>query len=148
MRSDMFKEDLIGEEITLVLDHFQDEIPEKGWVPAYHYWIYDKAGNKIGACNFRVGHPEELYYVGNIGYNIKEEYRGHHYAAKACQLLFSLARKHDLRYVIITCRPDNFASRKTCEYLGGKLLEIAELPEGHDLREDGDTHECIYTFEV
>ena len=144
----MYNENIIGEEITLILDHIQDEIPEKGWVPAYCFWICDKEGNRIGACDLRVGHSEGLYYGGNIGYNLKEEYRGHHYAAKACRLLFDLARKHDLGYVIITCNPENIASRKTCEYLGGKLLEIAELPEDHDLREDGDTHECIYRFEL
>lgn len=145
----MYQEDLIGKEITLVLDHIQDEIPEKSWVPAYCFWICDKDGNKMGACDLRVGHTEGLYYGGNIGYNLQKEYRGHHYAAKACELLFDLARRHDMGYVIITCHPDNTPSRKTCEYLGGELLEIAELPENHDLHiEDGHTHECIYKFEL
>ena len=68
---------------------------------------------------------------------------------KACLLLFELARKHKLGYVIITCDPDNYASRKTCEYAGGRLLEIAELPEDNDMRiENGKTKACIYRFEL
>ena len=52
----------------------------------------------------------------------------------------------DLKYVIITCNPDNYQSRKTCEYAGGKLLEIVEVPEGNDMRERGETEKCIYKF--
>ena len=70
----------------------------------------DNNGTKIGVCDLRIGHNENTYYGGNIGYGIDEEYRGHHYAGKACLLLFELARKHEWDYVIITCNPDNFAS--------------------------------------
>ena len=50
-------------------------------------------------------------------------------------------------YLIITCNPDNLPSRRTCERLGGELLEIAELPEDNDMRvEDGETHKCIFKF--
>ena len=101
---------------------------------------------KIGECDLRVGHNENTYYGGNIGYSINEEYRGHHYAGKACLLLFELAKRHNMDYLIISCDPDNFASRKTCEYAGGKLSEIAELPEGNDMRSNGETEKCIYKF--
>ncbi len=43
-----------------------------------------------------------------------------------------------MEYLYITCNPDNYASKKTCEYAGGKLLEIAELPEGNDMRDNGE----------
>ena len=95
-----------------------------------------------------VGKLSNLYYGGNIGYSIDEEYRGHYYAAKACLLLFELAKMHQLEYVIITCNPDNYASRKTCEYVGCELLEIVELPENNDMREAGETEKCIYKFIV
>ena len=75
-------------------------------------------------------------------------YRGHHYAEKACRLLFTLAKKHGLGYVIITCRPDNIPSRRTCERLGGELLEIAELPEDNEMRLKGLTDVCIFRFEL
>lgn len=132
------------DEIKLVLEKAVDGDDEKGWVLAYHFAICDLAGTKMGACDLRIGHNDNLYYGGNIGYRIDEQYRGHHYAGKACLLLFELARMHELGYVIITCNPDNYASRKTCEYAGGELLEIAQLPEGNDMRNRGETEKCIY----
>ncbi len=135
---------LQNDEIKLVLEKTVDGDDEKGRVPAYHFAICDLDGNKMGACDLRIGHNDKLYYGGNIGYRIDEPYRGHHYAGKACLLLFELARVHELGYVIITCNPNNYASRKTCEYVGGELLEIAELPVDNDMRARGETCECIY----
>ena len=137
---------LKSDEIQLVLEETADQDDEKGWVPAYHFAICNPEGVKVGKCDLRIGHNEKLYFGGNIGYSVDEAYRGHHYAGKACRLLFDLARKHDLEYVIITCSPNNHASRKTCEYLGGELLEIAELPQDSDIREKGETQMCIFRF--
>lgn len=137
---------LKDEEISLVLERTAAANPERGWVPAHYFAICNKDGVKIGECDLRVGHNENTYYGGNIGYSINEEYRGHHYAGKACLLLFELAKRHNMDYLIISCDPDNFASRKTCEYAGGKFSEIAELPEGNDMRSNGETEKCIYKF--
>lgn len=140
---------LKNEEIQLVLEKTVNENPAKNWLPAYHFAICDLDGVKMGACDLRIGHNESVYYGGNIGYRVEEPYRGRHYAGKACQLLFALARRHGMDYVIITCNPDNQASRRTCEYAGGTLLEIAELPEDNDMRlEKGETHKCIYRFDL
>ena len=139
---------LNSDEIRLVLERTAEGDPVRNWVPAYHFAICDPKGRKMGVCDLRIGHNENLYYGGNIGYRIEEEYRGHHYAGKACLLLFELAKKHDLGYVIITCDPDNLPSRKTCEYAGGKLLEIAELPDGNDMRSLGETEKCIFRFDL
>lgn len=142
-------DDLTDGEISLKLDRFSEEDKAKGYVPAYHFIITDGAGNDAGVCDLRIGHNEKLYYGGNIGYRVEEPYRGHHYAGKAVKLLLKLAKKHELGYVIITCNPDNIASKKTCEYAGGELLEIAELPEDNDMRiEKGETEKCIYKFTV
>lgn len=100
----------------------------------------------MGVCDLRIGYNDNLYFGGHIGYRIFPEYRGNHYAGKACLLLFQLARKHNMEYLYITCNPDNYASKKTCEYAGGKLLEIVELPEGNDMRDDGEFEKCIYKF--
>ena len=136
---------LISDEIQLKLERTAPGDPEKGWVPAYYFSICSLDGTAMGKCDLRIGHNENLYYGGNIGYRVEEPYRGRHYAGKACKLLFELARRHGLEYVIITCNPDNHASRKTCEYVGGELLEIVELPEDNDMRvNDGETHKCIF----
>lgn len=139
---------LENEEIKLVLEKTVEGNKEKSWVPAYHFIICHREGMKLGSCDLRIGHNEKLYYGGNIGYRIEEKYRGHHYATKACLLLFKLAKMHNLKYVIITCNPDNFASRRTCEHAGGILLEIADLPEDNDMRKYGETQACIYRFEL
>ena len=137
------------EEITLRLDHTYPGDPVRNWVPAYYFDILDRDGQKVGICDLRIGHNLGLYYGGNIGYEVETPFRGHHYAAKACKLLFALARRHGLEYLIITTQPNNLPSRKTCEYLGGRLLEIAELPADNDMRiNDGHTHECIYRFDT
>ncbi len=136
-------------ELRLRLVKTAEAIPEKDWVPAYHFAICAPDGTEMGACDLRLGHNGKLYYGGNIGYRVESAYRGHHYAEKACRLLFELARKHGMDYLYITCSPDNAPSRRTCERLGGRLLEIAELPPDNDMRlEKGETHECIYRFEL
>ena len=140
---------LESDEIKLVLERTREEDPARKRVPAYCFLICDKQDHTIGNCDLKIGYSDSLYYSGHIGYEIHEKYRGHHFAAKACRMLFDLAKKHGMNYLYITCTPDNWPSRKTCERLGGKLLEIAELPEDHDLRvESGHTHECIYRFDI
>lgn len=139
---------LKNDEIKLVLEKTVDGNEEKGWVPAYCFDICNLDGTKMGVCDLRIGHNDKLYYGGNIGYSVDKEYRGHHYAGKACLLLFELARKHNLGYIVITCNPDNYASRKTCEYAGGELLEIVGLPEDSDMRDRGETEKCIYRFKL
>ena len=79
---------------------------------------------------------------------MEEPYRGNHYAGKACRLLFHLAKRHGMDYLVITCNPDNYPSRKTCEYAGGILREIVDLPEDNDMRRDGETRKCIYEFTI
>lgn len=139
---------LKSDEIQLLLEKTAEGNEEKGWVPAYHFAICNLEGTKMGTCDLRLGHNEKLYFGGNIGYRVEEQYRGHHYAGKACLLLFELAKKHELEYLIITCNPDNYPSRKTCEYAGGELWEIVELPPDSDMRERGMTEKCIYRFEL
>ena len=140
---------LKNDEIELILEKTTDEDPVKKFVPAYHFNICDRQGNVMGACNLRVGYNENLYYGGHIGYGVDEAYRGHHYAAKACRLLFQLARMHGMKYLYITCRPDNLPSRKTCEYLGGELIEIAQLPEDNYMRvHKGETETCVFKFNI
>ncbi len=139
---------LQDEEIILKLERTADEDPEKGWLPAYYFAICDRQGDKMGVCDLRVGHNRNIYYGGNIGYRVYEPYRGHHYAGKACRLLFELARRHGMDGLIITCNPDNLASRKTCEYAGLRLAEIVELPEDNDMRiQSGETEKCIYRID-
>ena len=141
-------EDLRDGEIFLRLNRTSDAQPEKNWVPAYYFDICLPDGTGIGQCDLRIGHNERLYYGGNIGYGVDEAHRGHRYAAKACELLFRLARKHGLEYVIITCDPSNKASARTCELAGGEYLETAWIPEWHNMYEEGLRRVMIYRFDL
>ncbi len=139
---------LKNDEIMLKLTRTADAIPEKGYVPAYHFDICLVDGTKIGACDLRIGHNSKLYIGGNIGYGIDEPYRGHHYAAKACLLLFSLAKKHGMDHLYITCAPDNAASYKTCEWCGGNFIEIALIPEDNEMYAEGKRKVRVYRFDL
>lgn len=136
------------EEIYLELQKTVDGDEEKDWLPAYHFMIRKNSGEVIGSCDLRIGYNQNVYYGGNIGYNVIPEYRGHHYAGKACKLLFLLAKQHGMDYIIITCNPENYASRKTCEYVGGRLKETVDLPEENDMYQEGERVKCIYRFEL
>lgn len=141
-------DNLKTDEIVLKLDHTCEANPEKQWVPAYYFNICLPDGTAIGYCDLRIGHNQKLYVGGNIGYGIDEPYRGHRYAAKACKLLFGLAKRHGLDYVIITCQPDNIASARTCEIAGGRFLEIVDIPEDNEMYAEGKCKVRVYRFEI
>ena len=77
-----------------------------------------------------------------------ENYRGHHYAGKICLLLFELAKGHGMKYLYITCNPDNYASRKTCEYAGCILESIIDLTTDNNMYLEGEMQKCIYLFNL
>ena len=132
------------EEIILKLDHTVEG--KDDWLPAYHFKICLPDGTQAGVCDLRIGHNEGVYYGGNIGYGVGEPHRGRHYAGKACLLLFQLAKKHGVDYLYITCNPENTASRKTCEYAGGVLEGVVDVPEDNDMYQRGERKKCIYRF--
>ncbi|MDV4150941.1 GNAT family N-acetyltransferase [Clostridium sp. AL.422] len=140
--------DLRTKEIYLKLTKTCVEQPEKRWLPAYYFDICLLDGTIIGNCDLRIGHNDKTYIGGNIGYGIDEKYRGHRYAAKACELLFKQAKKHHMDYLIITCNPDNIASYKTCEIAGGELIEIAAIPEDNEMYAEGKRQVKIFKFDI
>lgn len=140
--------DLKTDEIFLHLTKTSPAQPEKRWLPAYYFEICLSEGTVIGNCDLRVGHNDKTYIGGNVGYNIDAAYRGNHYAAKACQLLFRQARKHGMKYLIITCAPDNLASSRTCEIAGGRVIGIETVPEDNELYAEGMRNVLLYRFDI
>ena len=83
-------------------------------------WRITEHGSRkeIGRISYRPGESAALYYFGLIGYHIDPPWRGHHYAMRACRLIEGEIRRGGKSSVVITCDPDNEASRKTIEGLG------------------------------
>ncbi len=122
---------------------------EKKHSPSYHYEIYlHQTSTLIGSIRLRIGSDESLYFPGHIGYHIFEEYRGHHYAYKACLCIKCVALSHELETLWITCNPDNIASKKTIERLLATLVEIGPIPVTHEMYLKGETHKCIYEWKI
>lgn len=129
-----------------------------GKVPAYHFWMRldprQPAARQIpcrivGGIGFRVGqNPELELYTGHFGYHVYPPARGHHFAERACRLLFPLARHHRISPLWITTNPDNFASRRTCERLGATLVDIVDIPPDHPFQSRGETQKCRFRLDL
>jgi len=142
--------ELVDGELRLVLARRNPADPAKGWVPSYDFEIFiDGVEVRVGRVNFRAGDTESLQkYGGHFAYAVGEAHRGHHYAERAVRLLFPFARRHGLSVVWITCNPDNWPSRRTCERLGGTLVEIVKLPEDCDMYQAGEREKCRWAVPI
>jgi tagatose 1,6-diphosphate aldolase len=127
---------------------------KSGRSPSYHFWMHLRPGYSAavpigGGISLRIGHTTDLeLYYGHIGYHVYPPARGHHYAARSCRLLFELARHHGLRPLWITTDPENIASRRTCELIGGILVDIVDVPRHHVLYARGQRRKCRYRIEL
>jgi predicted acetyltransferase len=114
----------------------------------YGIYLHD-SDIRVGSCDLRIGNNRSLYYAGNIGYNILPPFRGHGFAYQACTVLLPVAKEvYGFQHLIITCSPENIASRKTLEKLDGKLLEITPVPPDHWLYKRGETVKNIYEYDL
>ena len=106
--------------------------PENGDLPFYWWDIVLKAENTaVGKISLRLGQNYHSRYNGNIGYEVDEAYRGHHYALLACQMVLKIAKQHGMDQLYLTCDYDNAASYKTIERLGAVLVEEVIPPEDY-----------------
>ncbi len=137
-------------EIDLVVQLTEPGDPATGRVPAYDFAVMLAGGREpVGRVGLRLGDTDHLVkYLGHIGYGIAEKYRGHGYAAKACRLARPVAIDHGFRTLWITCNPDNYASRRTCEALGCELVEIVDLPPDSDMYQRGERRKCRYRWDL
>lgn len=91
---------------------------------------------EIGRISYRAGESDGVYYFGHIGYHIDPPWQGHGYAGKACRLIRTEILRGGKSSVIITCDPDNMASKKTCLRLGCLLEGEVSVPEEFQERFD------------
>jgi len=117
---------LIDDDLELVLLETFSGDPTRNWVPSYRFAMR-RVGceEQIGGIDLRVGYTALLDHIGG-----------------------PLARRHDLGVVWITCNPDNWASRRTCELAGAQFVEIVPVPEDHELYLQGDRQKCRYRIDL
>ena len=135
--------------IDLIPMHFTPPDPsmvfgrEQIWSITLH-----NSRKEIGQISFRDGESRCIYYFGHIGYHIDPPFRGNHYAKRACMLLDKELRRCGKRSVVITCDPENIASRKTCIGLGCAWEGIVFVPD--DIREKYEISsvKCRYVWIV
>ncbi len=120
--------------------------PEKDLVPAYYFDIVLRSGERVGTCDLRIGSSRRITIGGNIGYTVFPPFRGNHYAGRAVILLKSLAKRHGMTELRITCDPENRASAKTCEWAGGTFTHVLEVPADSDMFERGRRFVHVYVF--
>ena len=103
---------------------------------------------EIGQISYRDGESRYVYYYGHIGYHIDPQYRGNHYALRACRLIKDEIRLSGKTSVVITCDPDNIPSRKICLRLGCLFERIAEVPEDITRKYDINSTKCRYIWHI
>jgi|GEM_PF-1846489 len=139
---------LVDGELQVVLAKAIPADPVKKYVPDYQFEMRVQ-GRKAGTIRLRIGRTRPLSgWCGHIGYDVDEKYRGRHFAARACRLIFPIACAHGLRTIWITCDPKNMASRRTCEIAGGKYVDTVPVPKGTEMYGEGKRRVRRYRFDL
>lgn len=119
--------------------------PRRRHVPMYRFDILlEGSGETAGFCELRLGKEGELALEGNLGYEVYPDYRGRGLAARACGLLFTLAKAHGMASATITCHPDNLASIRTAEKAGARYVCTLPIPEGHPMYSEKTREVRVY----
>jgi predicted acetyltransferase len=141
---------LIDDDLELLLVDRYPGDSAINFVPSYRFDMsLVTSGARCGQIELRIGSTHGIVmYGGHIGYDVSEEHRGKRYAARSCSLLLPLAKRHDLNPLWITSNPDNLPSRRTCEIIGARLIEIVDLPKETDLYQEGDRQKCRYRLDL
>lgn len=139
---------LRGDRVLLRYSRILPGDSARGYLPAYHYRILIKSGTDAGHINFRVGdEPHDRYVAGHIGFEIAPEFRGARLAYRACRALQNWAAWVS-GSVIITCDPDNLASRRTIELLGARFLGERMVPPDDPAYAEGSRRKLRYEWDA
>ena len=144
-----FRAEYTDSVIDLIPVHFTPPDPSMGFGREQIWRItLHNSRKEIGQISYRDGERRCIYYFGNIGYHIDAPYRGHHFARRACSLLADEIRRGGKNSVVITCDPDNEASRKTCIGLGCLWEGITDVPEDLQKRYEISAIKCRYVWYI
>jgi len=137
-------------EIEVIVAEKRPDVTGKPYTPAYCFDIcLPDSSQPVGSIDLRITNTTHIImYGGHIGYDINRKYRGNRYAVKACNLVKQVALDHGFRTLWITCNPDNYPSRRTCEILGCELVEVVDVPVNTAMYRDGDRQKCRYRWDL
>ncbi len=126
-----------------------DEFDDDGIETYVFDIVVDKIERTVGRIEFRYESGRDLLYYGNIGYVIYLPYRGHNYAYHACIALRAYLYILDpsMKSCMITCNPDNTASKKTILKLGAQYVECVDVAADHELFSSGDYQKEVYRWD-
>lgn len=140
---------LVDRDLELVLVRKTPANPIKKYSPCYEFEMrHTKTSRGMGLIRLRIDTAHVLRFPGHIGYEVNEEYRGHRYAARSCQLLRPLALAHGLKAVWLTVDPKNIASQRTCEIIGAKYIETVRIPKDHEMFLHGARYRRRYRMDL
>ncbi|MGT2846749.1 GNAT family N-acetyltransferase [Streptococcus massiliensis] len=91
-----------------------------GFVPYIQFVAFDENGRALGFLNLRLRLNEALFERGgHIGYSIRPTECQKGYAKEVLRQGLLEAREKNIKSVLVTCSPDNEASRRTILANGG-----------------------------
>ena len=135
--------DIVSLRLLETVEGNGDELP-------FYWWsiVENASGATVGKISLRLGHNYHSYWNGNVGYEVDEPYRGHHYAAIALKMVLPIAKAHGMDHLFVSCDKNNAASYKTIERCGGHLLEISYPPKDWIYYRPGLPLKRIYRIEL
>lgn len=140
--------DLESDDIDLYLKNIHDLKEDK---PDKFNYIITKHGtkDKIGEIEVRFSLLKSEKYLGNIGAEIDDEYRGKKYSKKAFILLKDVMLEYGLIKPLFTVKEDNVPSLKSLDNIGAKRIEYVNGDEynyyvyEYDLLEENNKNKFI-----
>lgn len=91
---------------------------------------------------------ELIKYLGNVGYEIKEEYRGNHYALKALQMIKEIMKDNNMREMIFSIEPKNTYSVNVAKQMGATRVGSEYIPSNVGLYTFKDSEVDIYKYNL
>lgn len=132
-------ESFVDEECARI--HHENIAPYR--VPETIYWLVED-DEFIGRLELRHELNDHLLEVGgHIGYSIRPGRREEGYGTRILRAGLEKAREADLDRVLLTCDPDNVASRKIIEKCGGQFEDRVDV-----VREGVEYHKLRYWIDL
>ncbi|WP_410571525.1 GNAT family N-acetyltransferase [Amycolatopsis sp. cmx-4-61] len=89
-----------------------------------YWWVEDRQFLGRARLDLRLT-PELTEFGGHIGYDIRPTARGRGHATALLRAVLGMAHEAGLDRALLTCAPDNHASRRVIERNGGVLMDTS-----------------------